>query len=55
MCILGGYNLDTDKENLSDGVILNLLTGAVVKKIKPVSFSKVRCLSESFMKSPGEI
>ena len=51
ICILGG-NVG---RYLSNGVVLNAETGAVVRVISPASKIKFECSSQSFMRTPGEI
>ena len=52
IAILGGVG---SKFYPSDGVLLNAETAAVVRMIDPVSEIKFDCLSQSFMRSAGEI
>ena len=49
IAILDGYG--EDYGSLSDGVVLNAETGAVVKMIAPANEIKLVCVGQSFMKS----
>ena len=50
--ILGGND---SRGSLSNGVVLNAETCAVIKVINRASEIKLECSSQSFMRTPGEI